>query len=187
MADFRALRVVLNCHESSETAELRREVTAMRSSLDRLEEAKMACPALFAREGDLFVHRADRRYDGTDLMDVFEYLGRTVGSGTQPYVTPPGWLIFKHVDGAWGIEDGFGAVNGGVRDAIGAWPQSAYRVYDNNGNFEKGVMCLPPEKCYCFRLHEEMFDDDVVHNDIPTSIEDDDDDEDEDDDGDGYE
>ena len=170
MADFRALRVVLNCQESSETAELRREVTALRSSL---EEAKIACPVLFAREGDLFDHRRD---DSVTLeTEVFEYLGRTTGSGKESHVTPPGWLIFKHVDGAWGIEDGFGAINGGVRDVIGAWPQSAYRVYDDDGNFENGVMCLPPEKCYCFRLHE-MFDDD-----IPTSIEDDDDD------GDGYE
>lgn len=158
MADFRALRVVLNCHESSETAELRREVTALRSSLDRLEEAKMVCPVLFAREGDLFDHRSDDRRETE--TEVFMYLGRTVGSGTQPYVTPPNWLIFKHVDGAWGIEDGFGAINGGVRDVIGAWPQSAYRVYDDDGNFENGVMCLPPEKCYCFRFHEEMFDDD---------------------------
>ena len=66
--------------------------------------------------------------------------------------TPVGWLIFKHVDGPWGIEEGYGAVNGGVRDAIGAWPQTQYRVYDGEGNYDRGVMCLPPAKCHGFRV-----------------------------------
>ena len=39
-------------------------------------------------------------------------------------------------------------MNGGMRDVIGAWPMSDYWVYDDEGNYDKDVFCLPPEEVY---------------------------------------
>ena len=152
-----ALRTVLDHHEAEEVIALRRELQELRQVR---QDAAEACPALFASVGDLFTHR---RHDnmGDEMEDeVFVYQGRTLGSGKAPAVTPAGRLIFKWVAGSWGIEEGYGAINRGVRDVIDAWPQRDYRVYDDEGRFEPGVFCLPPSMCYCFRAFEEPDDDD---------------------------
>ena len=142
-----ALRTVLDYYEAEEVVALRRELQQLRQAQ---EEAEEACPALFAGVGDWFTHRRDESFDEME-DEVFEYQGRTHGSGQPPAVTPAGRLIFKWISGHWGIEGGYGAINRGVRDAIGAWPQRDYRVYDDEGQFERGVFCLPPAMCYGFR------------------------------------
>ena len=155
-----ALRVVLDHSEAEGSVALRCEVDALRREVEALRrscaEAKEACPALFAEVGERFRHGRRDDMDGryVDLPDeIFEYAGRTEEAPRgAPHAVPAGWLIFRHVEGPWGIEEGYGAVNGGVRDAVGAWPHTEYRVYDGEGNFEKGVMCLPPVKCRGFRV-----------------------------------
>ena len=144
-----ALRVVLNAQEVEELTYLRAENLDMRKKLKELEDA---CPVLFAEEGDCFEHRLDERMQCYD-NDLFQYKGRTVGSGKEPNITPAGWLIFKHLWGA-GIGDEYHAINGGMRDVIDAWPQKDYWVYDDEGNYDPKIFCLPPSMCYCFRKQE---------------------------------
>ena len=158
---FAALRLVLDYNEAEETVALRREFQELREGCkEALAEADEACPALFASVGDLFTHRRhDNMGDELDT-EVFEYQGRTLGSGKPPQATPAGWLVFKHVQGHWGIEGGFGAVNRGVRDAIRAWPQCDYRLYDEEGQYEYGVFRLPPSMCYGFRVPDSNYDED---------------------------
>ena len=118
----------------------------------KLGEAKEACPAVFAKPGDLFEHPCDERTE--DENDVFEYLGRTKGSGVPPKVTPPGWYKFKWV-GLAGVQ--FWNLNGGVRDLMGAYPTRDYNLYDDQGNvvcigrvpahWESDIICLPPSMC----------------------------------------
>ena len=145
-----ALRVVCNLRETEEMTDLRTENARL---LAVVEEARHACPTLLASPGDMFEHRLDE--PPTSFQpETFEYIGRTTASGKPPqHVTQAGWLIFKYVAG-YGIEGGYHANNGGVRDVIGAWPARNYRVYDAEGHYEKGVFCLPPSKCYCLRKVE---------------------------------
>ena len=142
-----ALRIAVKEYENAELKRLREE---LQEAQTKLREARLMCPAAFARPGQEFVHRRDERMQNYDY-DLFRYLGRTI-EGTHN--SPPNWLIFRHIDGT-GYGDSYGAVNGGVRDVIGAWPLSDYWVYDKNGNYDKDVFCLPLEKCYCMRpIHE---------------------------------
>ncbi|GMI06056.1 hypothetical protein TrVE_jg5697 [Triparma verrucosa] len=122
----------------------------------------------------MFEHRRDERMQSYD-PDLFEYLGRTA-SGGKPHVTrhgtvtvTAGWLMFKHIDGT-GFGNYHGAVNGGVRDVIFAWPMSEYWVSNDEGFYDENVFCLPPEKCYCFRKEEpykEDEDDDEEEESLP--------------------
>lgn len=145
-----ALRVVCNLRETEELTDLREENARL---LAVVEEARHACPALLANPGDMFEHRTHERVQSFQ-PETFEYIGRTKVGGKPPRaVTQAGWLIFKHLYG-YGIEHNHHAVNGGVRDVINAWPTWAYRVYDAEGHYEKGVFCLPPSMCYCFRKIE---------------------------------
>ena len=82
---------------------------------NKLAECEDAVPALFASIGDTFTHATD---DRGDAGDIFVYEGRT----------NEGWLVFKHLEGG-----GFNQTNGGVRDAIGAWPLSKYSLRLPNG------------------------------------------------------
>jgi hypothetical protein len=157
-----ALRVVLDHREVDETIALRREVDETIALRRKLAEAEAACPAIFAEIGDMFEHRRDERMQNYEL-DVFEYVGRTAGSSVShatrhgPVTVAAGWLIFKHIDGS-GFGDYYGALNGGMRDVINAWPESDYWVYDDEGEYDENVFCLPPDKCYCFRKLEEYMD-----------------------------
>ena len=132
-----------------------------------LSECKDAVPALFATPGDLFEHRLDERMQSY-MPDCFEYLGRTTGVGTNETWsmgddawssrgikrTPKGWLVFRHDgSGRHGVGGSYGAVNGGMRDVIGAWPLLKYHLYDAKGEVVDGehILCLPPSMVYCFR------------------------------------
>jgi hypothetical protein len=135
-----------------------------------LEECREAAPVLFAEPGDLFEHRLDERMQGYEY-DCFEYLGRAKGIGTDEMWsmgdndrssrgverTPKGWLVFKH-DGCSGngVDGSYGAVNGGMRDVINAWPVYQYYLYDAKGEpvDKDHILCLPPRMCYCFRKLE---------------------------------
>ena len=102
----------------------------------KLAEAGEAAAALFASVGDTFTHATD---DRGNHGDVFEYEGRT----------SEGWLIFHHLEG--GGFHGYHGLNGGVRDAIGAFPVSTYEVQLPNGERDLDRIKLPPSMCYMFR------------------------------------
>ena len=140
------------------------------SIVNALEECRDAAPALFAAPGDLFEHRLDERMQSFE-PDCFEYLGRAKGVGVDEMWsmgeekwsprgakrTPKGWLVFKHDGyGRHGVGGSYGAINGGMRDVIGAWPVFGYYLYDAKGNpvDEEHILCLPPSMCYCFRAME---------------------------------
>jgi len=152
------------------------EVTQPSDALDQaLSECKKAVPALFATPGDLFEHRLDERMQSF-MPDCFEYLGRATGVGSNETWsmgdeewsprgvkrTPKGWLVFRHDGhGRHGVGESYGAVNGGMRDVIGAWPLLEYYLYDANGEVVDGdhILCLPPSMVYCFRtVHMEEED-----------------------------
>ena len=87
------------------------------------------------------------------------------GCGEGPHRSPAGWLCFRHLDGpaAGGMggssqypgPGGHLARNCGFRHVIqaGAYGGCAwlYNLYEDDGSFDPDVICLPPEKVYCFR------------------------------------
>lgn len=141
----------------------------------QLADAKDACPLLVAKKGDLFEHNRSDSMTWEIGPDIFEFIGRTKVEVTAPckkgfcpcwnskankngHKTPVGWIILKHVKGSGcGISGNHGAVNGGVRDAIGAWPIADYCVFKNSdGDYDEDVFCLPPSKCGGFRIAKQM-------------------------------
>ena len=108
---------------------------------NKLAECEDAVPALFASIGDTFTHATD---DRGNAGDVFAYEGRT----------SEGWLVFKHLEG--GGFHGYHGTNGGVRDAIGAWPLSKYSLRLPNGERDVDRIQLPPSMCYMFRREIEV-------------------------------
>ena len=120
--------------------EQERQIKELKNKLAEVEEA---VPALFASVGDVFTHATD---DRGDAGDVFEYEGRT----------SEGWLIFHHIEG--GGFHGYHGLNGGVRDAIGAFPVSIYGVKLPNGERDVDRFKLPPKMCYMFRREIEVED-----------------------------
>ena len=112
-------------------------------------EAQEATPAIFASVGELFTHDTYDRFGDFDI-DIFEYEGRT----------PEQWLIFHHVEGA-----GFYWLNGGVRDAIGAWPLETYQVTLENGEVDEDRIKLPPRMCFMFRKYQESDDEEEESDD----------------------
>ena len=113
---------------------------------NKLAECEDAVPALFASIGDTFTHATD---DRGNAGDVFAYEGRT----------SEGWLVFKHLEGG-----GFNQTNGGVRDAIGAWPLSTYSLRLPNGERDVDRIKLPPSMCYMFRREIEVESEDEDSN-----------------------
>ena len=81
---------------------------------NKLAECEDAVPALFASIDDIFTHATD---DRGNAGDVFAYEGRT----------SEGWQL------EGGGFHGYHGTNGGVRDAIGAWPLSKYSLRLPNG------------------------------------------------------
>ena len=106
----------------------KKQKTEMSEKMSKMNEIMETVPVLFAKSGDLFQHRLD---DRVGELDVFRYEGRTSDN----------WLIFYHIDGP-----GLGIINGGVRDAFGAFPIADYKV-DEDPNRLK----LPHTQCYAFR------------------------------------
>lgn len=94
-------------------------------------------------------HTEDGIVSGWDV-DEFEFCG--VSNGTTK--TPKGWLVFHWRGYGRGIcADGEKppGLNGGVLDAIGAWPLEHYRWYQPDHTFDPTYLALPPEKCWGFR------------------------------------
>ena len=123
-----------------------------------MTEAQECCRVLFAEPGDVFEHHYYRQYD--EPNDNFEFVGRTSGDSCT---TPVNWLVFRHIpelEGrgicANGCKRG---LNGGVLDAIGAWPLRNYRNYRSDGTFDDQEIALPASKCWGFRLVEQIDED----------------------------
>ena len=141
-----ALRIVLGVAEVAEMARLRRRVQQLEADA---EDAKIVCPVLAAAQGDRFTHHTmDANHADWD-EDEFEYVGRTDGSSR----TPAGWLVFLHLGVGRGIcaYGCNGGTNGGMRDAIGAWPLTKYYNYQPDGSYDEDEIALPMDMCWGFR------------------------------------
>ena len=148
-----ALRIVLGVAEVAEMARLRRRLRQLEAVA---ADAKIVCPVLTAMQGDLFTHHTmDANHAHWD-EDVFEYVKRTDGSSR----TPAGWLVFRHIAGGRGIcAYGCNAgTNGGMRDAIGAWPLTDYYDYKADGSYDEDEIALPLDMCWGFRPVREYDD-----------------------------
>ena len=183
LLDYMNEKTLLNLRLShSWTGEAEVHVMIMRRLLtyhcSRLNETRKAVPALYAQVGDRFVHRLPTQFGA---YDIFEYRGRTTGRhvglccrslsipngyrrcthshsrGPGPHFTPDNWIIFKFIHGSSaGFGNAYrGSSRGGMRDLIDAWPVSKYWVFDEDGQYDEAVICLPPSKCYGFRRMEE--------------------------------
>ena len=87
------------------------------------------------------------------------------GCGEGPHRSPAGWLSFRHLGGPAGGGMGGSATyprpgghlarNCGFRHVIeaGAYGGCAwlYNLYEDDGSWDPDMICLPPEKVYCFR------------------------------------
>ena len=148
-----ALRIVLGVREADEISALRRKLAAAsKHASDASDHGRChgCVPCTLALVGELFEHRAVTCLATTWIttsssMDVQRCGLRR--SRLQKLANVPS------VHGT-GIGSSYGAANGGMRDVIGAWPQKDYWVYDNEGNYDESVICLPPHMCYCFRRIE---------------------------------
>ena len=128
-----------------------------------LKETKLAAPVLVAKPGDLFEWESHRR----DV--VIEYVGRNElppkkvkfrGDYSHNYYSPQiGWPIFRdHRESEYNDID---VVNGGIRDGIRAWPLAVYSHCDDGaGDYIKGTLCIPPEKCGALKVYEKPTYDD---------------------------
>jgi len=148
-----ALRVVIGVMELSELFELRAMRREYERTRDELAVARRVCPLLDARVGDWFEHHAaDPTYD-FDMLDRFEFLGRASGDTK----TREGWFLFRWLNVGRGIcssDTPDAGLNGGMRDAIGAWPLARYHNYNADGSFDDREIALPAVMCWGFRpLH----------------------------------
>jgi hypothetical protein len=131
---------------------------------DQLEEAKVACPALFAKKGDIFSHRQNDGYQQSFDCEL-EYLGRTQGGQREcskelcdncgrngsVHVTHKGWLMFKDLD-AFNAPMNRGA-HWGMRHIIDAWPMADYYAYaPDDGSYDERIIALPPAKGFAMRI-----------------------------------
>mmetsp|Transcript_35294 Transcript_35294/g.109377 ORF Transcript_35294/g.109377 Transcript_35294/m.109377 type:complete len:136 (-) Transcript_35294:137-544(-) len=69
------------------------------------------------------------------------------------HVVPAGWLRFRELPESEGrgIHGSYGSTNGGMRDAIGAWPMAKYHAYNADGTYCKSEIALPPSMVYLMR------------------------------------
>ena len=150
--DHAALRLVLGVAELQELAQLRRRVQELEADAALVADAKVVSPVLFAVQGDVFTHHTmDANHANRD-EDEFEYLGRADGSSQ----TPAGWLLFRHLGVGRGIcaYGSHSGCNGGMRDAIGAWPLTSYFNYEQDGTYDEDEIALPLEMCWGFRAKQ---------------------------------
>jgi len=133
------------------------------TTVDSEEEAMVLAPLLFAVVGDTFVHHALEGDRGCRWLepDTFEYLGRADGSTK----TPLGWFQFRLVsEYSRGIcQEGsntYAGCNGGMLDAVGAWPLSKYRNYKHDNTYNDEELALPISMCCGFRKPDEHEEDD---------------------------
>ena len=143
-----------------ELAELVKEAKDQRRDalVDNKTEVEILAPLLHAEVGDTFSHHAYEGDRGGRWLseDMFTFLGRADGSTN----TPKGWWLFRIIDGdTRGIcqagSNKYAGTNGGMLDAIGAWPLANYRNYASDGTFDDRELALPTEKCWGFRLVDE--------------------------------
>ena len=125
----------------------------LKTTPDSLDADLRACaPVMFANVGDWFKHHTfDANHANWD-DDLFEYLGRATGKTK----TPNDWLVFRHAGFGRGIcaRGSTAGLNGGMLDAIGAWPLRDYRMYDSKGDYDEDEIALPPSMCWGFRVFE---------------------------------
>lgn len=122
-----------------------------------------AAPALFASPGDLFTWQSSSppsAWAEFDYGEVYvKYVGRNevASDGTSP---EKGWLIFHdHNCGRYSL---INVCNGGIRDALGAWPMKKYSHYTEDGTMIPETLCIPPEMCGALNLPVKIDDDDKV-------------------------
>ena len=120
------------------------------------DEAIAMAPLLVAEAGDWFTHHTAEGDQGGRWLeeDTFEFLGRADGSTR----VPRGWYLFAIVskDSPGICQEGsntYAGCNGGMLDAIGAWPLSNFRNYKADGSFDDTELALPAEKCWGFRAY----------------------------------
>lgn len=152
-----------------ELAELVKEAKdKRRDALVDKTEVEILAPLLHAEVGDTFSHHAYEGDRGGRWLseDMFTFLGRADGSTN----TPKGWWLFRIVDGdTRGIcqagSNEYAGTNGGMLDAIGAWPLANYRNYASDGTFDDRELALPTEMCWGFRLVDEENNDESEDDD----------------------
>ena len=155
------LRIVLGTSELAELATLRARVLALEGVEARLVAAREMCGMVGVQPGDLLEHHTlDSNQGGYWGPDTFKYVGAADGATR----TPVGWHVFRWLeDVGWrpvrGIcADGPGShagLNGGMRDAINAWPKTDHYNYRADGTFDDHELALPPGACWAFRRPEE--------------------------------
>ena len=98
-------------------------------------EIREIAPVLYAEQGERFFHKAQENWMNYEWgVDVFSFEGRTDDN----------WLIFRYIEGP-----GLKITEGGVRDALGAFPITDYTVIGKED--DPDVLRLPLSMCYGFR------------------------------------
>ena len=159
MSELTGLRVVLGVSELAEMAQLRRRIQEMEVEVAIAADAKITCPVVAAEPGDVFIHHTMDANHANWEDDAFVYVGRADGMSR----TPAGWLIFRHLEVGRGIcaYGCNGGLNGGMRDAIGAWPLADYFNYKPDGSINsEHEIALPLDMCWAFRKPPVYEDDD---------------------------
>lgn len=163
-SELAGMRVALGVLELAEVAQLRSRVQELEASVVIAADAKIVCPVVVATPGMTFTHHTDDANRGDLELDHFDYVGRTTGNAH----TPAGWLIFRHLGLGRGIcaNGSHGGLNGGMRDAIGAWPMSKYYNYEPNGSIpNENEIALPLRMCWAFRPADDEDDEDDYDED----------------------
>ncbi len=121
------------------------EIERLKVEIERLkaENTKIkagSSPVLFAEPGDLFWHPTAEEYSRYD-RNVFRF-----------EIYKEGKFVFQWVEGGNGIDcSRYGALNGGVRDLIGAFPVSNYVDPDDPENADR--ISLPAHMIWGFRTY----------------------------------
>jgi hypothetical protein len=137
------------------------EIERLETEIERLKkletQSALSCPVLFAKPGDLFWHPTAEEYSRGD-KNIFRFEkwvdNRTEGAGlgeAHPCNTEGGRFVFEWIEGGNGIDcSRYGALNGGVRDLIGAFPVCVYVDPDDPENADR--ISLPAHMISGFRM-----------------------------------
>lgn len=112
-------------------------------------ELRVVTTVLCAKPGDTFRHHTMDANHGYEV-DELEFIGRADGNTK----TPKGWFIFKHLGVGRGIcqeDNPHGGLNGGMLDAIGAWPLATYRNYKPDGTYDSTELAIPLKMTWAMR------------------------------------
>ena len=152
-----ALKVARSYNEDKESdKKTEEEEEVIEVSQKLLREAKRAVPVLFANKGDRFEWSPASQYESEEPC-VVKYVGRNERTSENPG-PKAGWLVFRNDDSRSNQID---AQNGGIRDAISAWPIDKYSHYNDEGKRIRGRLCIPVEKCGVLNVYKEpKLDDD---------------------------